>query len=334
MNEADFEARHAPEWAALDRTLTPPAKRKPGAGDGPAAPTLPAHEVPKAFRRLVAQLALARDRQYRTSLIDQLHQRVVAAHLAVHGARAERRGGALAQLRDFLVAGFPAEARRQWPYLLVAAIAFFGPFLGAIAVLQVFPDFVHYLMSPEAIAQVQTMYAPGAARYGAPRGADSDVLMFGHYIANNVRIDFQVVAGGAFFGLGTLAALLFNGIFLGAVAGHLTHIGYGENFWGFVAGHSSPELLGLVYAGGAGLMIGHALVAPGRYTRGEALRRAGMPAARLLYGAALMTVIAAVIEAFWSSRTSLPFELKIGFGIALAAVFAIYLAFGGRGRAD
>jgi uncharacterized membrane protein SpoIIM required for sporulation len=281
----------------------------------------------------VAHLALARDRQYRTSLIDRLHAQVIAAHLAVHGARAEKRGGAFAQFREFVTSVFPAEARRQWRYLLVAAIAFFGPFLGGIIVLQFFPDFVFYLVSPEQLAQMQSMYAPGNMRFGSAREADTDMMMFGHYIANNVRIDFQVVAGGAFFGLGTLAALLFNGIFLGAVAGYLTQIGYGETFWGFVAGHSAPELLGLVYAGGAGFMIGHALIAPGRLTRAEALRRSGIPAGRMLYGAALMTVLAAFIEAFWSSRTSLPFSIKIGFGATLAFLFFIYLAFAGRNRA-
>lgn len=314
MTEAQFEARHAKDWETPFKDV-------------------PAHEVPRRFRMLVAHLALARDRQYRTSLIDRLHQRVLAAHLEVHGARAERRGGAFAQLREFVVSGFPAEARRQWPFLLVAAVAFFGPFLGGIAALQLFPEFVHYILDPDDLARLQSMYAPGAARYGAPRGADTDMMMFGHYIANNVRIDFQTVAGGIFFGLGTLAALVFNGVFLGAAAGHLTQVGYGENFWGFVAGHSAPELLGLVYAGSAGLLIGHALVAPGRRTRAEALRVNGAPAARLLYGAALMTVLAAFIEAFWSSRTNLPFGLKIGFGAALAAVFAVYLAFGGRNRA-
>ncbi len=332
MNEAEFEARHAPEWEALERALTVRGQ-SPKPVKGQSHNEVPAHEVPRRFRTLVAHLALARDRQYRTSLIDKLHARVVNAHLAVHGARAGRRGGAFAQFRDFVASGFPAEARRQWPFLLVAASAFFAPFLGGIAVLQFFPEFVHYLVDPDMLARIQSMYAPGNARFGSGREADTDMMMFGHYIANNVRIDFQCVAGGVFFGLGTLAALVFNGVFLGAVAGHLTQIGYGENFWGFVAGHSAPELLGLVYAGGAGLLIGHALVAPGRRTRAEALRVNGLPAARLLYGAALMTVVAAFIEAFWSSRTALPFELKVGAGALLAVIFGLYLAFAGRGRA-
>jgi len=41
-------------------------------------------------------------------------------------------------------------------------------------------------------------------------------------------------------------------------------------------------------------------------------------------------VVAAFIEAFWSSRTGMPFGVKIGFGVALAVVFALYLTLGGR----
>src|SRR5262249_40404949 len=157
---------------------------------------------------------------------------------------ARRRASGLAELWRFMVSAFPAEARRQWPYVLVSAVAFFGPFLGCILALQWYPDFVHRVVSAETLARIQSMYAPGNARFGLGREADSDLVMFGFYIANNVRIDLQSVAGGIFFGLGTLAALVFNGGFLGAIAGHLTQVGYGENFWGFVAGHAAPELFG------------------------------------------------------------------------------------------
>jgi len=328
MNEIEFEDRHAGRWQALAAVL---AKKKSAEKDA-APPPLPATEVPREFRRLVAHLALARDRQYRTSLIDRLHALVITAHLAVHGARARRRESGFGQLWHFMVSTFPAEVRRQWPYLLVAGIAFFGPFLGAIAAIQWFPDFVHYIVPADSLARIQSMYAPGNARLGAGREADSDMMMFGFYIANNVRIDLQAVAGGIFFGLGTLAALLFNGTFLGAIAGHLTQIGYGANFWGFVSGHAAPELVGLVLSGAAGLRLGYALVAPGRLTRGAALRAAGPATATLLYGAAVMTVAAAVIEAFWSSRVSLPLEVKVGFGLVMWFITIAYLSLGGRDR--
>ncbi|HUL95396.1 MAG TPA: stage II sporulation protein M [Usitatibacter sp.] len=322
MNEIEFAAKHEREWSALARTLDPPKGEVPSPAD--------VDEVPRRFRRLAGQLAIARDRQYRTSLIDRLHALAMSAHFAVHGARAQGRPGTVAALWHFFVSDFPAEARRQWRFLAAAALAFFGPFLGGIVALQFFPDFVYYLVSPDTLARIQSMYAPDNVRLGAARDADSDVMMFGFYILNNVRIDLQCLAGGAFFGLGTLAALVGNGMFLGAISGYLTQIGYGHTFWGFVAGHSAPELLGLVLAGASGLMIGYALVAPGRQTRVAALRTRGRSAATLLYGAALMTTGAAVIEAFWSSRVTLPFEVKIAAGAVVALVVVTFLALGGR----
>jgi len=322
MNELQFAAKHEADWAALARTLDPPKDDRPKPAD--------IDQVPRRFRRLAGELALARDRQYRTSLIDRLHNLAMSAHLAVHGARAQGRPGMIAALWHFFVDEFPAEVRRQWRFVAASALAFFGPFLGGIVALQFFPDFVYYLVSPETLAHIQSMYAPDNMRLGAAREADSDVMMFGFYIMNNVRINLQCLAGGVFFGLGSFAALVGNGMFLGAIAGYLTQIGYGRTFWGFVAGHSAPELLGLVLAGASGLMVGYALVAPGRLTRAAALRERGRRAATLLYGAALMTTGAAIIEAFWSSRVTIPFEIKIGAGIAVAALVVAFLALGGR----
>ena len=320
MNEIEFEEKHDAGWRAFGLAL---AKR------GADAP-LPAREVPRRFRSLVAQLALARDRQYRTSLIDRLHALVLEGHLAVHAARAGRRYRSVAALWRWLAADFPAHVRAQRRFVVAAALAFFVPFLGAIAAILWFPDFVYYLVSPETLARVQSMYAPGNTRFGAGREAESDLMMFGFYIANNVRIDLQCLAGGILFGLGSLAALIGNAVFLGAIAGHLTEVGYGENFWGFVSGHSAFELAGLVLSGAAGLRIGYALVAPGRKRRTAALREAGIDAATLLSGAALLTVGAAFIEAFWSSRISIPFAVKILFGAVLGVMTLVYLVFGGR----
>ena len=325
MSEIDFESRHAEEWAALASALPTGKKAKAAAKITPA-------EVPRRFRHAVAELALARDRQYRTSLIDRLHSLVISAHLAMHGARAERGNGMIAALRRFIFETLPLTVRQEWPFVLAAGATFFGAMLGVLAAILWHPDFVYYLVSPEMLSRMQSMYAPGNDRLGAGREADGDLAMFGFYIANNVQIDLQVLAGGIFFGLGSLFFILYNALHIGAIAGHLTQVGYGENFWGFVAGHSAFELTGLVLAGAAGLRIGHALVAPGRRSRGAALHAAGRPAAVLIYGAAMLTTAAAVIEAFWSSRVSIPFEIKIAFGVAMAVVTVIYFAFAGRSR--
>src|SRR5205814_8451777 len=110
MNEIEFEAKHEEEWRAFSASL---GKR--------GAQAVPPREMPRRFRRVVADLALARDRQYRTSLIDRLHALVLQAHLAVHGARAERRYRNLAALWRWLAADFPAHVRAQRRFVFASA---------------------------------------------------------------------------------------------------------------------------------------------------------------------------------------------------------------------
>ena len=131
-----------------------------------------------------------------------------------------------------------------------------------IVVLQVYPDFVHYLLDPRQISSFHEMYDPANRRVGM-READTNMMMFGYYIWNNVRIGFQTFAGGLLAGVGSAWFLASNGVIIGAVAGYLTQAGYSETFWSFVAGHSSLELLAIVLSGAAGFKLGMAVIAPG-----------------------------------------------------------------------
>ncbi|MGE5386129.1 MAG: stage II sporulation protein M, partial [Betaproteobacteria bacterium] len=151
-------------------------------------------------------------------------------------------------------------------------------------------------------------------------------------IANNVRIDFQCFAGGIAFGVGAIFFLVYNGLMIGTTAGHLTQLGYITTFWGFVSGHSAFELTGAALSGAAGLKLGYALVAPGNRSRLAALKESAATTVGLLYGAAALTFLAAFIEAFWSPNRSVPFEIKVGVGIALWIVTWAYLLLAGRRR--
>ena len=86
-------------------------------------------------------------------------------------------------------------------------------------------------------------------------------------------------------------------------------------------------------AGAAGLRLGLAVIAPGNLTRRAALVAAARPAVRMMYGAALMFVAAAFVEAFWSPLTEIPFHFKITAGVAGWVLLLGYFALGGRARA-
>ena len=318
MRQHQFESAHAKEWDEFEKFLD--------AGKNP--PPFPPAEMPERYRRICQSLALAADRQYSPELVDRLNRLALRGHHALYRNRRRQSQRVL----EYLLGGFPALVRAEWRLVSAAALLFFGPLLGLIAVLQAYPEFVHYLLDPRQIASFHEMYDPASKHLGT-RGADSSLLMFGFYIWNNVRIGFQTFAGGLLFGVGSIWFLGANGVVIGAVAGYLTQVGYTQTFWSFVAGHSSLELIAIVISGAAGLRLGMAVIAPGNVSRRAALVAAAKPAVRLMYGAAIMFLAAAFVEAFWSPLTEIPFAVKIGAGITGWAIVLLYFVFAGRGRA-
>ena len=319
MKQAPFEATHGDEWRAFERFLEARAGAPP-----PFAP----EEMPQRYRRLCHHLALAADRQYSPELIDRLNLLALRGHHVLYANRRRQ----TQRVADFLLVAFPSLVRAEWRVVSAAALLFFGPLVGLIAVLQLYPEFVHYLLDPRQIAGFHDMYDPDNRRLGM-READTHLAMFGYYIWNNVRIGFQTFAGGLLAGLGTLWYLAANGVILGAVAGYLTQVGFGETFWSFVSGHAALELTAIVISGAAGFRLGLAVIAPGNRSRKAALVAAARPAVRLMYGAALMFTAAAFVEAFWSPLTGVPYAVKIGAGLAGWALLLAYLALSGRAGA-
>jgi len=317
MRQHQFEESHAREWMEFEQFLDQPKKSQ-----------FPPAEMPQRYRRICQHLALAADRQYSPELVDRLNRLALRGHHALY--RNRRRQSQ--RVFEFLLAGFPALVRAEWRLVLAAALLFFGPLLALIAVLQSYPEFVHYLLEPGQIASFHQMYDPANRRLGS-READSSLMMFGFYIWNNIRIGFQTFAGGLAAGVGSIWFLGANGVVIGAVAGYLTQVGYTQTFWSFVAGHSSLELLAIVFSGAAGLRLGMALIAPGNVSRRAALVAAARPAVRLMYGAAMMFLAAAFVEAFWSPITEVPFQTKIAVGAAGWALLLLYFVFAGRARA-
>ncbi len=337
MKEFQFVARREAQWAAWERWLQPTsslwrrkrAKQNSVSVDaaGAEADKRLMEDLPHAFRCLCHDLALSRDRQYSSVVQDRLRVVVLAAHQRIYGAR-KKEG---LSIFKFVLHGFPSLVRRERRAVTLSALLFGVPLAIMLVALQIYPEGIYLLLSPEHISNFEDMYSPTAKRLGR-HAVSGEWTMWGYYIFNNIGLDFQCFAGGIAFGLGAIFFLLYNGLFIGAVAGHLTQIGYIQTFWSFVAGHSAFELTGAVLSGAAGLKLGHALIAPGLRTRRAALRENAAVAVQLLLGAAALTFLAAFIEAVWSAERSFPVNLKYGVGIGLWALTLSYLLFAGRKR--
>lgn len=320
MKQSQFESRHQSDWHVFAQQLQALERGK----------SKPQHvaEFAGRYRHLCQHLALAEARGYSSLLVEQLQQLVMRGHQQLY----RHRSPLGANLIRFVLGGFAQLVRREWRSLLTASLLFYGSLLGMGVLVYLFPELVYSVVDPEQVNQMEAMYDRDASRLGrfGERDSGDDWVMFGYYIMNNIGIAFQTFASGLLLGLGSLFYLIFNGLMIGAVAGHLSQIGYGETFWSFVIGHGAFELNAIVLAGAAGLMLGWALLAPGRQTRGEALRLAAQRAIRLLGGAALLLLVAAFVEAYWSSLTYAGASLKYAVGAGLWLLVLAYLGFAGR----
>jgi uncharacterized membrane protein SpoIIM required for sporulation len=320
MKQSLFESRHKVEWERFALAL----ERLEHGKD-----TTQVADFPKAYRRLCQHLALAQERGYSSFLIDSLQQQVLRGHQQLY--RHHSRLGA--NLLSFVLADFPRLVRAEWRFVLAAGLLFFGSLIGIGVLVYAFPELIYNLIPADQVREMQGMYDPVAGHLGRPveRAASEDWVMFGYYVMHNIGIAFQTFASGLLFGLGSAFFLFFNGLTIGAVAGHLTQIGSGGTFWSFVIGHGAFELTAIVLAGAAGLQLGWSLIAPGRLTRGEALRLAAGKSVLMIGGVILFLLIAAFIEAYWSS-SAVTTATKYTVGTLLWLLVLGYLLFAGRGQ--
>lgn len=316
MTPMRFEAEYGPLWKDFAEQLALAREGKPADGALLAA----------RYRRVCENLALAQSRAYPIHLVARLEALAQDAHQLIY----RRQDYGLRALGRLLRDGLPRAVRAQGRYVLLALALFGLPLVLAFALTLHGPDFALHLLDAHQLRDYEAMYGDGRHTLGRLREAQGDWQMFGFYIFNNIGIGFRCFGAGVLAGVGSALVLLYNGLMIGAVAGHLVHAGLGHNFWPFVATHSAFELTGIVLSGAAGLRVGIGWLAPGRQSRLEALRRAALAAVPLVYAAFFLLVVAAAFEAFWSSAAWVAPTVKYGVASLCWALLLMWLLLLGR----
>ncbi len=320
MSQQTFQEQNATVWEQFGDLLDALDRGKPIAG---------LEQFPDRYRAICQHLALARHRRYGAELIDGLNRLSLRGHQHLYA----RRDRAFRRLAHFIAAGFPRAVRSEWRLLLLSTLMFCGSGLAAYVAITLQPELAYTILGPGFASQLEAMYDPGSERFLQERSSDSDLLMFGFYIRNNIGIGFRTFSSGLLLGIGSAFFMIYNGLVLGGAAGHIDQVGYGSTFYSFIIGHGAFELTAIVLAGLAGMKLGVTVLAPGRRSRLQALVEEGRKATTIVYGFTGMLLIAAFLEAFWSSSSVLPHAVKYSVGAVLWALVLGYLAFAGWRRA-
>jgi len=273
-------------------------------------------EFGELYRRAATDLAIARAETRDPKLINYLNSLVIRAHGKIY--RADTNGAAV--MWRFFTKDFPQTFRKNISYIALAfaIFTFFG--VASFFLCYYNADFAEHLGLEQARFAAQNDIKWWKSLNEANQIGSSQIL------TNNIRVSFVAFALGVLFGVGTVYVLAFNGLHIGGVLGvcYQTNPAFANDLVAFMVGHGVVELSCIFIAGGAGMMIGYALVNPGDLKRGQALKKKGMEAARIVIGCAIFLVIAGVIEGFLSP-SNLPVWVKVGTGVSTGIAMFSYL---------
>ncbi len=281
-------------------------------------------ELGHTYRRAAADLAIARAESRDPRLVNYLNSLVIRAHGRIYRADAE--GGAA--LRNFIVRDFPQTVRRTWRYTTLAALVFWVFFTIGFAGTHYDADFSELAGVDPAFRElaIETKTRWWENLNEANQVGASAIL------TNNIGVTFLAFAYGLLAGVGTLLVMAFNGANTGATLALVYRAGYGNELLTFMVGHGVIELSCIFLAGGAGLLIGGALLWPGDLSRQDALKVRGLDAIRLIAGCAVLLFIAGIIEGFVSPSVLPPF-VKFGIGAITGLLLYTYTLTAGHAPA-
>lgn len=233
------------------------------------------------------------------------------------------------RIYEFLLYSFPRAVRRNWRFMAASfAILFVFSFTGLF--LERIDPRLPGAVVPDRMMNHFRTELEERGRVDRDISFDRRSVFSSMLIANNVRVSFAAFALGVTFGAGTVYILAVNGLMLGCLGNIFAGQGSTVNYLAFIMPHGVVELTAIVISGGAGLMLGYALLNPGGRTRGEALKQSAGEAVELVAGIAAMLVFAGFIEAFITPIMWIPDEIKLVFSAALFAVTILYLAKAGK----
>ncbi|MEH2027381.1 stage II sporulation protein M [Nostoc sp.] len=311
MNIQRWIARREPNWQRLDALLRQIEKK--GLKSLRAAEI---RELASLYRSVAADLARARTQEIGNTLIQSLQSLTTRAYTQIYQGSRRQEWQAI---QEFYRWGLPSVVQKAFLYIAAATALFL---LGALVAWWYSwqnPSFMALIVPESLITKVRDEHKLWMGSIvGVEPLASSGITI------NNLSVSFGAVAGGMAAGAYTAYLMVFNGLLIGAVGTLVGQNNLAYPFWAFVFPHGSLELPAIFFAGGAGFLLARAILFPGKYRRGDALKFYGFQAVQLVFGIVPMLIIAGAIEGFFSPNPNVPDAIKYLAGIGLFILLVLY----------
>ena len=305
------------DWNRLEKLLDRVTKRPD------SLTTADAEQLGELYRTVTSDLALAQRDFPKDRVTVYLNQLVGRSHALIY----QKRGRSWKGVLHYFKADIPIAFRKSLRFFFISLVLFFGPAIVSGVLTGINPDLAQFILPANAQALIPQIEE---GQLWTEISEETRPFFSSIIAANNIRVTFLAFAGGILAGVFTVFVLIFNGLLLGGLLGLTFHYGIGWGLTEFVVAHGVVELSVIAMAGGAGLMLGRAIIYPGTISRGDALRSAAQDAIKLVVASVPLLLIAGLIEGFVSPNEFIPFWVKITVGVGTGCLMYAWLLLGGR----
>ena len=288
MREALFVKQNSDKWKSYETLQT----------DNP-------DELAKRFIDITNDLAYAKTFYPKSRTTAYLNGIASLLHQAIYKNKKEE-GGRFLRFWKFELPLLFFKYRRQLLYSFI----FFFIFCSIGALSAKYDDrFVRLILGDAYVNMTNENIAKGDP-FGVYKQT-GEFQMFFHIATNNIWVSFVMVISGALLSIGPVFFLLRNGIMVGAFEYYFFSKGLGAQSILVIWIHGTLEILTIVVAGGAGLVLGHGLLFPKTYTRLVAFKNSAKDATKIALGIVPILLLAAFFEGYITRHTGMPIWLSI-----------------------
>lgn len=321
MSEELFLKKMRPVWDELQQLLERSRRSGPR---GLTAEEL--SRLDKLYRQSTVHLAQLRSRTSNQALTEKLNRLVTMAHSTIYVAPRVR---PLQRVGRFYLTGFSRAVARSGRYHLAAALLFACGGSVAFFTFPQRPEAAYALLEPGELR------LPGssseqlrqALRSGRTDSEATKLLFSSFLFTHNTKIGFAAFTSGVLFGVPTVFLMILNGATLGTFVSIHHQRGIVAEVWAWLLPHGVTEILAVWLCGGAGLMLGMAVIRPRYRTRRQALYEAGREAVQLVLGVVPMFLMAGFVEGFLR-QSELYTESRLMFAALTVLLWTLYFGTG------
>ena len=184
------------------------------------------------------------------------------------------------------------------------------------------PEFAQVILGSDYIEMTEENIANGD-----PMGvykSSEEFEMFFAITLNNIFVAFRTFVLGAFFGVGSLIIMLYNGIMVGTFQYFFIERDLLQESFLTIWMHGALEISSIVIAGAAGLTMGRGLLFPGTLPRRQSFIIGARRAIKIMVGLVPFFIAAGFIEGFFTRLTEMPDIIRGSFIFMCFAFVGVY----------